>query len=190
MFKLENVNDLKQILRENTTRERVPEDLMVIAEATVRSMCITNTQDAFLYFASLNLLNSYVKTDKKNISYGFKRLVSAGIDGILANEVENVTFCYDAKEKSMLINVAGLQFGFHNVKPNSSVKFLMLNPGNENGKYYKQQSWEGVRLQAMAVSLFDFANNLEGLSNTSIAGNLRDLQDDCANYDRFEVEKE
>lgn len=189
MFKLDSVQDLKKIIKENTQKEEVSRESYIRAKANLKTMFITNTADAFLYFASINLINTYVKSHK-DVSYNFKLSVNSGIDGLIANDVENATFCYDAAEKAMMVNIAGLQFSFHNVKPNASMQYLMLNPSDENGKFYKKESWQGVRLQTMAETLFDFANNLDELSNTSLAGNLKEYQKECLTLYSNEDEKE
>ena len=61
MFKLENVKDLKKIIKENTQKEEVSRESYIRAKANLKTMFITNTADAFLYFASINLINTYVK---------------------------------------------------------------------------------------------------------------------------------
>ena len=79
----------------------------------------------------------------------------------------------------MIVNINDLQFSFHNVEPSPKMVFAKQFQHKLSMPFYKEQQWEGVRLQPVAESLFKFANNMEGLSNESIVGNLKEYQNEC-----------
>lgn len=180
MFKLDQVNQLKKKIIENPKEpEVISEEYYRRSKANIDTMCILNKEDAFLYFASLNLLNTYVKQDNKSkISYNFKSCVTSAFDSIIMNKID-ANYCYDNIEKLLIVNIDGMQFSFHNVTPSPKMIFAKQFPRLVGKEYFKQQEWEGIRLQPVAQSLFKFANNLEGLSNESIAGNLKEYQNEC-----------
>ena len=179
MYKLNDVLKLKQKIREsNAAPEVVSEESYLRAKANLDTMFINNEKDAFLFYASLNLLNTYVKQNKDKISYAFKEDVKSGFDSIIVNKIKDATYCYDPAEKVLIINIKGMQFSFHNVTPSAKMNFARMFEKRLDRPYYAEQKWEGLRLQPVAETLFKYANNLEGLSNESLVGNLKDYQNE------------
>ena len=178
MYRLEDAEKLKEKFRQNTAEpEVVSEESFVRARANIDTMFILNEKDAFLFYASLNLLNTYVKQNKNKISYGFKEHVKSAFDSIIMNKIKAEYF-YDNQEKVLIVNIQGVQFSFHNVEPSAKMTFARLFENKLDHKYYQPQQWEGLRLQPVAETLFKYANNLEGLSNESLVGNLKEYQDE------------
>lgn len=181
MYKIEDVKKLKEKFRQsNLEPEKISEESYKRARANIDTMFILNEQDAFLFYASLNLLNTYVKQNKDKISYGFKEHVKSAFDSIIMNKI-NASYYYDSKEKVLIVNICGVQFSFHNVEPSAKMYFAKNFENKLTIKHYQPQEWEGLRLQPVAETLFKFANNLSGLSNQSLVGNLKEYQDECVN---------
>ena len=178
MLKIKQVENFKNSIKFSQKEpEIISNEAFIRAKANIDTMCINNREDAFLYYSSLNLLNTYVKQNK-NVSYYFKSCVTSAFDSIIENNLD-ASFYYDTNEHLLIINIMGLQFSFHYVKLSAKMNFAKNFKNKLSKEYYKPQNWEGIRLQPVAESLFNFANNLEGLSNQSIAGNLKDYQEEC-----------
>lgn len=186
----ENVAKFLESLKDGGPSEELSKETFIRAEKSLKTMCIMNVQDAFLFYASLNFLNSYVKVHKDEVKYKFKSHVNEGIEVIMKYNIPDCTFSYDNVEKSTSVNILGMQFSFHFIKPSEVMKSAMENEDDPNHKFYKQEKWSGIRLQPVAESVFNFANNLEGLSNISLAGNLREYQDECVLRDKYNIEND
>lgn len=171
---ISNVSELKETLlarrQNNESKEFVPDEKAIAAKANIKTMAINNIQDMFLFYASLNLLNTYVKQNKRSKhDYDFKKYVNFGLESVLANGgMKDVSFDIDNKEGTTLVNVAGVQFSFHYVMRSQALELAM----RTKHPMYKPQQWEGLRLQQSADTIFDWASNLEGLSNECSVGDL------------------
>lgn len=179
MSSIESLPKIKEYIK-SADREPdiVTEESYLKARANISAMCINNPEDAFLFYSSLNLLNTYVKQNKGKISYDFKSHATGAFDSIIQNKIPNITYSYDEKEGALIINVMGLQFSFHNVQPSAKMEFARTFEKAIGQKFCEPQEWDNIRLQPVAESLFTYANELEGLSNVSIAGDLKKLQSD------------
>lgn len=191
MYNLSSLKEFKQELKvlsgeASESPEIVSREDFVRALTNKEVMFINNKEDAFLYFASLNLLNTYVKQNKKSISYNFKNDVLSGFDTVIMNNIEGVTYCYDKVEKVILVEIDGLQFSFHNVLPSPKMDYVKNFASIVETKFHKEQQWEGLRLQPVATTLFEYANNLQGLSNKSLVGDLRAYQEERIVLDKQE----
>lgn len=189
MFKLEDVEKLKNKLSGlQKEPEVISREDFIRAKTNVSIMTLETTEDAFLYFASLNLLNTYVKQNKKAISYGFKQEVISGFDAVINNGISGVTYNYDKKEGVLVVNVAGMQFSFHQVLPSAKMDYVKNFEFNLDQKYYSEKSWDGLRLQPVAKTVFEFASGLDGLSKETFAGDLKECQDAQVKADRERIE--
>ena len=96
----------------------------------------------FVYFAALNMLNSYVKKDDilpcMKGEYYFKKYVSFGVN-YLASHPNNAVDIY-ASQDLLIVECMGMEFSFHNVK--TEFEFI-------------EKSWGGIKLQPYAKSIFD-----------------------------------
>lgn len=167
MSKIQDVNSLKDSLKETSVtldgkKEEISKTSVNRALAIIDCE-IKTVQDAFLYFASLNLLNSYVKDHKNEISYRFKGKVIPAIDQIIKNGIENISFGYEDSASCTLVNINGLQFTFHGTKL-SDLQTSAREENDANHGYYTTEEWEGLRLQPLARSVFEFAEKLDGLT--------------------------
>lgn len=122
---------------------------------------IKDKYDAFYYFASMNLLNAYVKKSyavgefKKK--YKFKNYIVKGLEQIILSNIEDVNIYLDTE--IAYINVLNFQFSFHNIVYS---KFLLKYiKSNRN----KKQEWEGIKLQPYAMSIYNLAKNIYYMKN-------------------------
>ena len=190
-MKLTDVKELKKILIEyGEEKSPVSRESFIRAKTNISTMMINNTEDAFLFYSSLNLLNSYIKQNKKQASYGFKEDAVSGFDSIITNNIDGVTYNYDKNEKVLMIEIAGLQFSFHHVLPSAKMDFVKNFKHLCEKNYLSKNEWEGLKLQPQAEAIFKFASSLDGLSLQSIAGNLKEIQDEQVKYDLLAKEKE
>lgn len=117
---------------------------------------LENKNDVFLFLASMNLLNAYVKKDyavdeiKKN--YKFKKVISKALEDIIIGNIEGVNVYYTPEV--VYISVYNYQFSFHNVVATQILKKYMLSPKNI------EQEWKGIRLQTIALSIYKEAKEL------------------------------
>jgi hypothetical protein len=177
-MKLEDVEKLKKALKEyNGEPQTVSREDYIRAKTNVSVMTLENTEDCLLFFSSLNLLNTYVKQHKNEISYDFKQDVVSGFDSAITNKIKDVTYNYDAQEKVLVIDVAGLQFSFHNVLPSAKMDYVKNFGFALDQKFCHDKQWEGIRLQPCAEAVFKFASSLDGLSKETFVGNLKEVQD-------------
>ena len=112
---------------------------------------IKTKNDCFKFLASVNLLNSYVKKDyaleeiKK--SYIFKNFISDVIEDIILNKISGVDIYYT--KEIVYIKINGYQFSFHYVKETDIIREY------KNSARNIKQEWEGIRLQPIALSIFN-----------------------------------
>lgn len=131
------------------------------AYVNIRNMALITIEDYFLYFASINLINSYVKKEYAEFKkYDFKQYIAKGIEALIDQPVERINFSYN--KQLTIIDIKGIQFSFHN----SEITELMKNNS------YKELEWEGIRLQPVSLEIYNYAKNLDNLSNTSVYGGL------------------
>lgn len=166
----DDIQNLKQKIVQNNLDgiiENIAVEDVEKADINVRCMALESIEDYFLFFSSLNLLNSYVKKDYANSKkYNFKKEVTKGIESLIAWKPDGITYSYN-KDISV-IDVAGLQFSFHNIEISKLLE--------QKSKYNTEINWDGIRLQPSAVSIFNFANSLRGLTKKSMFGfNLEEL---------------
>ena len=159
---IKDIPVLKNIIIELNNNE-VLEDIDVInarkAYINARNMELVTTDDFFLFFASINLLNAYVKKDYiTNKKYDFKKNIISGIESLIKNSNSDIKFCYNKNLTTIEIN--GLQFTFHNVEISDVMK----------EHKYEDIEWLGVRLQPVASTIFEFANSLDNLTKKTFFG--------------------
>ena len=141
---------------------------VVKAYAILYHAQINNSYDVYLFLACINLLNTYVKQNKKAISYSFKSRIFF-INEILANnEFENIrlNYLYSKKEVLYVFEVLGVQFSFHGVIIEKGIWDMLK-------RYQAQFSWDGIRKQKCAKTVFDVALKKEEL--TALTRDFRNL---------------
>ncbi len=116
---------------------------------------VRTKSDAFIVLASLNLLNAVVKKKeyKDVVSYG---LIKPNVSKFILQCIENdqIKFVdevyYDIKGQCIYIRCYGIQFSFHNIGIHNINDFV-------NSPQNKKVDWDGVRLQPIALELFELA---------------------------------
>ena len=185
MRKISEVKKFKESLKNQSGSQTNAQS----AEQAVKNLsnAILNKEDLFLFCASLNYLNAYIKsgsnknkelanllkqefpTMKFKNGYGFKKFVNIALIAILDKDFKGVTFRRFPNENGLvMITIDGLQFSYHGVGIYSSiiedVKKEENKAKSDKSKKVGDKDWEGLRLQPVAQNVFDFASDLEGLS--------------------------
>lgn len=114
---------------------------------------LNTKSDCFKFLASANLLNSYVKKDyaieeiKK--SYKFKEILSEAIEDMIIKNISGIEIYYT--KQIVYIKVNSYQFSFHHVNETDIIRNYAKTSKN------KVQEWTGIRLQPIALSIFNEA---------------------------------
>ena len=124
-------------------------------------MYIDDTGDCLIFLAAINLCNAYVKYDRNNIGYSFKKGIKYIID-VLNNR--NISDIYVSKVsnngKLYLFQVGEIQFSFHDEKD------VLVDE-----KYIRNLTWDGVRKQKCAKVIFNsVVNNKLRFTNVTFRG--------------------
>lgn len=110
---------------------------------------IRTIDEAFYFFACMNLLNAYVKKDyaKREFKkrYIIKEYVSEGITQILESNIDGIRIFID--KGIAYIKIFDRQFSFHNITMNNAIKIYMKSKENV------RQEWEGIRLQKICMTV-------------------------------------
>lgn len=116
---------------------------------TILKNQIKSREEAFYFFACMNLLNAYVKKDYAENQfrkrYIIKEYVALVITQIIENNIEGIDIFID--KKLVYVKVFHRQFSFHNVSTNKIIE--EFSKSNKNLK----QEWIGIRLQPICVSI-------------------------------------
>ena len=110
---------------------------------------LDTTENCFKFFASINLLNAYVKKDYadkmvKN-NYAFKKFVLYAVNKLNDFCPNNVDFGMSKIDKVIYLQVYDLQFSFHSCLPKNCELKL------------KEMFWQNVKLQPYALQIFNLA---------------------------------
>ena len=150
----------KKIVDAGENSMPIPFELGQAVFKSLKTLPLDTTEDAFLYFASLNLLNAYVKQHKLK-SYYFKSFIPSGIDKILQDKkLSNIKFTTQTEGMLVIVQIFDMQFSFHGIKPSPVMQENMQN----GSKYYQKFDWDGVRKQPQALEIYNFAKDLENLT--------------------------
>lgn len=114
---------------------------------------VETIDDAFLFFASMNVLNAYVKKSDAGENffkrYEFKRDIVRVLEHLILNPIKNVSIYLD--KDVTYIDLLGLQFSFHHLPRTTILKEYQTNDKN------LPFEWKGIRLQPFAKSILDEA---------------------------------
>ena len=111
---------------------------------------VVNSYDVYLFLASINLLNTYVKQNKKAISYSFKSRIYFINELLAHNDISDikVNYLYTKKEQLYMFSVLDVQFSFHGIIIEKGIWDMLK-------KYQSQFSWDGIRKQVCAKTVFN-----------------------------------
>ena len=123
---------------------------VVKAYAILYHAQVNNTYDIYLFLACINLLNTYVKQNKKAISYSFKSRIFFINELLAHNDFSDVkvNYLFSKKEQLYMFMVFDVQFSFHGIIIEKGIWDMLK-------KYQSQFSWDGIRKQKCAKTVFD-----------------------------------
>ena len=150
-----------------TEDEIVSIDDVIKAYYILYHAMVKTTSDVYLFLASINLLSTFAKQNKKRISYSFKSRLFFLNDLLAYNDFEDIKVCYLASKASALymIQVKDVQFSFHEVRIEKGVWDLLK-------KYQSQLSWDKIRKQKCATTVFNVA-----LKKSDLTKQTREYED-------------
>lgn len=147
----------------------IPKQNVINALKVIDAKDFDTKEKVFVYFASLNLLNSYVKKKDCAINnkskYIFKKFASEGIDD-LSDKKKHLVSVYGDSSFCM-VNCMGMEFSFHNL---------------DLKKNYPAKEWAGLKLQPYANAIFElffakeFANTTFNVEDAVLNQIINDLQ--------------
>ena len=143
------------------TEQEIISDIDVVkAYAILYHAQVENEDDVYLFLSCINLLSTYAKQNKKKISYSFKSRIFFLNELLAYNDFENikVSYFYTKAQSLYMVQVKDVQFSFHNVIIEKGAWDLLK-------KYQAQLSWDGIRKQMCAKTVFDTALSKENLTN-------------------------
>ena len=162
-------------------KEYIDEVNTVRAWAFAQKMQIHNVVDIYIFCASMNLLNTFVKQATVTLGYGFKNKISKLFMNLPVVK-ENIVFIdyHNAQDCSLLmVNIGPVQFSFHSVFADSYLEFLL----KEKIKI-KSLQWDGIRKQKCALTVF-----LSAMRVRNLGSNLGDNGFDMNNWEAFMLKK-
>ena len=114
---------------------------------------VETIDEAFLFFASMNVLNAYVKKRDAGENffkrYEFKRDIVRVLEHLLLYPIIDVSIYLD--KDVTYIDLLGLQFSFHHLPLSSILKEYQASDLN------RPFEWKGIRLQPYAMLILDEA---------------------------------
>ena len=115
----------------------------------INNMYIDDTGDCLIFLAALNLCNAYVKYDRKNIGYSFKKGIQYLIEVLNNRDIKDIYVNKTNNDGNLyLFQIGEIQFSFHDEKN----VFI-------NEKYLKELTWDGIRKQKCAKVIFESVIN-------------------------------
>ena len=148
------MNELTLLLNEYAKNyhgetEIITEEDIIKAIYYIDNLFINNELDVLIYLSALNLCNSYAKQIDNHDIYKFKKDIATLINIINERNVPNVHVCETNNNGNLYIfQVSNIQFSFHDEK-----KVTI------NEAYHKDMTWDGIRKQPCAKTLFDKSIN-------------------------------
>lgn len=152
----------------NIKEQEVISDIDVVkAYSILYHALVLNENDVYLFLSCINLLSTYAKQNKKKISYSFKSRIFFLNELLAYNDFKNikVSYFYTKSQSLYMVMVNDVQFSFHNVIIEKGAWDLLK-------KYQAQLSWDGIRKQICAKTVFDIA-----LSKNNLTKQTRDYED-------------
>ena len=113
-----------------------------------------------------NVLNTYVKQPNRKIGYALKKELDYLVGVLLNVDIEDVLVDLqkEGKNSLLVVEVAGIQFSFHNVPVNKDMIQFSRSKA-------EKLEWDGVRKQMCANSIFESAKkNKTRCSNSTFRG--------------------
>ena len=149
----------------SNSKEVILEEDLVRAIGYLNNIYIKDIGDCLIFLSALNLCNAYVKNNKSKFSYYFKMGIEILIGILNCNYVEGIYISTSKNNGNLYIfQVGNIQFSFHDEKN------VLI-----DDRYIKELSWDGVRKQNCAKSIFESSiNNKICVSNMTFRGKKLD----------------
>ena len=167
------LNKLAKNLQEST--EIIEEEDIIRAVSYLNNIYIENTGDCLIFLSALNLCNTYVKQNNSRIGYSFKKGIKHLIDILNYRNIKDIYIDSTQNKGTLFIfQIGEIQFSFHDEKKTEI-----------NEKYQKELSWDGIKKQKCAKSIFysTINNQLRVTDKTYRGHNLKNkVEKTIANY--------
>ncbi len=139
---------------------------------------VENEEDVYLFLSCINLLSTFAKQNKKKITYSFKSRIFFLNELLAYNDFKNikVSYFYTKAQSLYMVMVNDVQFSFHNVIIEKGTWDLLK-------KYQAQLSWDGIRKQMCAKTVFNVA-----LAKQNLTRKTRNYEDLIEYLNRLEEE--
>lgn len=171
------LNDLAISLQEEN--ETISDEDIVRAITYLNNIYIEDSGDCLIFLSSLNLCNTYVKQTNSKISYSFKKGIKHIIDILNQRYITDIYINRNKNNGTLYIfQVGNIQFSFHDEK------IVEIDE-----KYLKDLTWDGVKKQKCAKSIFNSAiDNKIRVTNKTYRG--KDLKEKVEKtLENFQTEK-
>ena len=158
------LNKLAKSLQDEN--EKIEEEDIIKAVSYLNNIYIDNTGDCLIFLSALNLCNTYVKQNNSKIGYSFKKGIKYLIDILNYRDIKDLYIDSNKNNGTLFVfQIGDIQFSFHDEKKTEI-----------NEKYKKELSWDGIKKQKCAKSLFYSAinNNLCVTNKTYRGKNLKE----------------
>lgn len=172
------LNELAKKLQD--TQEIISEEDIIRAVAYLNNIYINDTGDCLIFLSALNLCNTYVKQNNSKIGYSFKKGIKYLIDIL---NYRNILDIYINRNKNngtlFIFQIGDIQFSFHDEKKTEI-----------NEKYIKDLSWDGIKKQRCAKTIFySTINSQLRVTNQTYRGkNLREkVAKELKNYNKNDI---
>ena len=155
--------------KQKNEAEVVSEEDAVIALNILNFALCKNLADIFRACACLNLLNTYVKQSGSRLNYEFRRHISKVLRVATEIHDNNLFIVVQQSEKFqtniLMFEFFGFQFSF---KGESQREILKRSPK-------KNLSWDGIRKQKCANTIFQYSYKNQFVTNFTEAGERLDV---------------
>ena len=143
------LNEIALSKQKEVEPELLTEEDIIKAITYINNMQIEDTGDCLIFLSALNLCNAYVKQNNSKITYSFKKCIEYFIEVLNYRNIKDI---YISKIKNngtlFIFQIGEIQFSFHDEK---SVDI--------NKQYIKELSWDGIKKQKCAKTIFNSAIN-------------------------------
>lgn len=143
------LNEIALSKQKEVEPELLTEEDIIKAITYINNMQIEDTGDCLIFLSALNLCNAYVKQNNSKITYSFKKCIEYFIEVLNYRNIKDI---YISKIKNngtlFIFQIGEIQFSFHDEKP-----------VDINKQYIKELSWDGIKKQKCAKTIFNSAIN-------------------------------
>ena len=164
---LDYTKELNELaIRLQKENELIEEEDIIRAITYLNHIYVDDTGDCLIFLSALNLCNTYVKQTNSKIGYTFKKGIKYLIDILNYRDIKDIYISRSKNNGTLyLFQIGDIQFSFHDEK------IVEINE-----KYLSELSWDGVRKQKCAKSIFNSTiNNQIRVTNKTYRGkNLKE----------------